>query len=63
MFCIRCQNEVYDCICPDIQERLRAISNHPNFAIEWCLDCDKATSRCDCPDVGQDKNIAMRTGK
>ena len=63
MFCIRCQNEVYDCTCPDILERLKAISEHPAFAIKWCLDCDKAVDLCDCPDIGEEHRTAFRTGK
>jgi len=63
MFCIRCQRDVYDCICPDINERLAAIASHQNFAVKWCVDCNKHVDQCDCPDVGQEKNTAMRTGK
>lgn len=51
MFCIRCQRDVYYCICPDIEERLKAISEHKNWAIEWCTTCDNAKDRCTCPDV------------
>ena len=63
MFCIRCQNEVYDCRCPDINERLAAIGNHPAFAVMWCLDCDKHIDQCDCPDTGEERRTAFRTGK
>ena len=26
MYCIQCNNELVDCVCPDIEERLKAIS-------------------------------------
>jgi hypothetical protein len=63
VFCIRCQNEVYDCICPDINERLAAIANHQNFAVLWCADCNKHVDRCDCLDIGQEKLLGIKTGE
>jgi len=29
MWCLRCDKDVVDCTCPDIEERLRAISHGP----------------------------------
>jgi hypothetical protein len=62
MFCVICQREIYDCICPDINERLAAIGNHPAFAMRWCDACNKHIDRCDCPDVGNVKKEVFRTG-
>lgn len=59
MFCIRCQNDVYYCTCPDIEERLRAIASHPNWAIAMCNKCKKPMSRCDCPDVGETPSVSL----
>ncbi len=63
MFCIRCQRDVYDCICPDINERLAAIANHSNFAVVWCRDCDKHVDQCDCYDDGHEPTLGIITGK
>lgn len=32
MFCERCQSEVVECLCPDIEERLRQLAEHPAAA-------------------------------
>jgi hypothetical protein len=47
MFCTRCNNDLHDCTCPDIDERLR---NLGAVVIKWCLTCDKHYSRCHCED-------------
>jgi hypothetical protein len=46
MFCIRCQREVYECICPDIEERLRSIQDV--VAQAMCTKCHKHVDRCIC---------------
>lgn len=48
MFCVICQNDVFFCKCPDIEERLQALSQHPNFALSWCQKCDRHVDRCEC---------------
>lgn len=49
MYCIVCNNELYDCVCPDIEERLRAIGEHPNWALTYCKQCSKVVYQCNCP--------------
>lgn len=46
MFCIRCQHDVADCTCPDIEERLLAIQTH--VAQAMCTKCGKHVDRCLC---------------
>jgi len=29
MWCVRCKNEVIDCVCPDIEKRLAELLNSP----------------------------------
>lgn len=60
MFCIKCQNDVAYCTCPDINERLAAIGKHSAFAVAWCTDCDKHVDQCDCPDLGQVKDDVFK---
>ena len=39
MFCIRCQNDIAYCTCPDIEERLKAIAASGNWAMNKCVPC------------------------
>lgn len=45
MFCAKCNNELGDCVCPDIDDRLRALDM---VILKWCLTCDKHYARCKC---------------
>jgi len=48
MFCMRCQNELADCICSDIDERLASLGYHPNLAFRICAKCNLHYARCKC---------------
>lgn len=48
MFCFRCHNDIADCTCPDIEERLRRAAAHPNIALTFCKQCGKYFTRCIC---------------
>lgn len=48
MFCSKCQNELGDCICPDMDERLSSLKDSPHLAFKWCKVCDKHYARCKC---------------
>jgi len=48
MWCVKCDNDLSYCKCPDIDERLRSISDSANIISRWCLGCDKHYSRCKC---------------
>ena len=50
MFCIRCNQELGDCTCPDIDERLVRAANHPSIALTFCAKCQKHEARCLCPE-------------
>lgn len=56
MYCIRCQNDVAYCTCPDIEERLRSIGSHVVQAT--CRDCGKHADHCVCLD-SKPLNLAM----
>jgi len=48
MWCMKCNKDLAECVCPDIAERLRAISDSVRIASRWCLACDKHHSQCKC---------------
>lgn len=48
MFCMNCQNDLVDCTCPDLKERLASLKNSPNLAIKWCKKCDNHYAQCKC---------------
>ena len=56
MFCVYCQKELFECTCPDLEERLRSLSEHPNWHIAKCKKCGKPLSICDCEIVKEDIN-------
>jgi len=31
MYCVICQKELYECTCPDIQERMEGLKKMSNF--------------------------------
>lgn len=45
MWCMKCNNELADCICPDLIERLSKVSH---FSFEVCAKCGKHHSQCKC---------------
>ena len=48
MWCVTCNNDIADCVCPDISERLAKAFSSPNLAARWCLKCDQHYARCKC---------------
>jgi len=49
MFCSKCHNDLVDCTCSDLDERLAALAE-PNsgFVYRMCLVCGRHYSRCNC---------------
>ena len=53
MFCGKCQNDLEDCTCPDLAERMAGLGGvGSHVASRWCKACDKhyAACKCDEPD-------------
>lgn len=47
MFCVKCHNELQDCTCSDIDERLADLAG--SFLVyRMCLICGKHYARCKC---------------
>jgi hypothetical protein len=48
MFCTRCKNDIADCTCPDIDDRLGALTG--TVIYRKCRKCGKHYARCQCKD-------------
>lgn len=48
MDCGKCSSTIKACICPDIDTRLKDLSDSPYFMFSWCGNCDKHIDRCKC---------------
>ncbi len=48
MWCCKCNKQLHECTCPDIQDRLAKIGQISNLAIQWCAACDKHHLACRC---------------
>ena len=49
MFCHRCDNALHFCVCDDLNDRMRELTDR-NGAVysRWCKTCDQHYCRCDC---------------
>ena len=49
MFCSKCNHDLNECVCADIDTRLRELSDKgSHMMFKWCLTCDKHYARCRC---------------
>lgn len=48
MWCVQCQNELYECTCADLEERMAKLKNAPSFTYRICKKCDKHYQLCKC---------------
>ncbi len=59
MYCMQCNNDLSDCTCDDLQERLDNIGGA--LVYKKCLKCDKHYEKCECKEpvwgTNQDKRI------
>lgn len=62
MFCTKCQNPIVDCTCDDIEERLRSLGQHPNFATDRCATCGEHAAECTCETFDPADPETMGTG-
>jgi len=46
MFCAICKNDLIQCTCDDLQERLAGIRNV--VASRWCISCNNHYAECKC---------------
>lgn len=49
MYCMKCNNHLATCVCPDLDERLAAFDRPGSHVlIQKCLKCGKPKVRCAC---------------
>jgi hypothetical protein len=48
MFCMKCNHELSECTCPDLQERLGKIASSGNFMYRACKKCGNHYAKCKC---------------
>lgn len=56
MWCAKCQHDLVDCTCPDLEERLARASRGGHFVTLFCKLCGlhKDRCRCEAPDLSTD---------
>lgn len=50
MYCVKCRNDLVDCTCGDLNERLAGLNNSPHFIYKKCRKCTLHYARCKCED-------------
>lgn len=49
MHCGKCDSPIAKCTCPDLNDRMRTVSDKGGFvANRWCAKCDSYYARCFC---------------
>ena len=48
MWCMQCNKDLANCSCPDLNDRLRSLTNGKHNAARWCTVCDHHYASCTC---------------
>ena len=48
MWCAKCNKELSECICSDLEERLESLKRNPNVSYRMCRRCMKHYALCRC---------------
>lgn len=48
MWCGKCNKDLSECICSDLQERLRVVVAGGHFAYKKCAICNMHYAKCKC---------------
>ena len=65
MWCMKCNRDLSECICEDLDERLKSLSNDGTLTYRKCLKCGKHYDLCKCenPEWGMSgKNEIVEKG-
>jgi len=61
MFCVKCQKNLADCICPDLEERLKDAASSGYFVYKYCKKCGHHYAKCKCEnpewDIKNSENV------
>lgn len=63
MWCSKCNNDLKDCTCDDIKERLASLKDSKHLLMRWCAKCDNHYSQCKCDDPVQTTNVEINKRK
>ena len=48
MWCMKCNKDLSECVCDDLDERLASLNNSPHFIYRRCAICGLHYDRCKC---------------
>jgi len=48
MWCGQCDHDLVECQCPDLQQRMRKLTDGV-VCVKWCRVCDQSYHSCRCP--------------
>jgi len=48
MWCMKCNKDLSECTCPDLEERLDRAVVGGGFVYKYCKKCGKHYARCKC---------------
>jgi len=48
MWCCKCNNDLSNCTCSDLDERLASLAGAKNVVFKRCKLCGKHYARCKC---------------
>ena len=57
---MKCQNDLSECICPDIEERMASLKGSSYVVMRWCSVCDKHYALCKCENPVWTTNDKMK---
>jgi hypothetical protein len=60
MWCMKCQNDLSECTCPDIEERMASLKGSSHLVMRWCSVCDKHYALCKCENPVWTTNDKMK---
>lgn len=63
MFCGKCKNDLKDCTCDDIKERLASLKDSNYIVMRWCAVCDSHYSQCKCDNPVWTTNVEINKRK
>lgn len=49
MWCQKCNTDLVECECPDLDEKMRELTGEDGYlGSRWCVSCDKHYALCLC---------------
>jgi hypothetical protein len=48
MWCMKCQRDLFECVCQNKKERMEELQKSPHLALPECPQCKKLVYVCEC---------------